>query len=44
MTSIYSGFRARHGDAEMYLRLGGAPRAAIDAIRVRMLEGASPAT
>jgi protein-tyrosine phosphatase len=44
MAAIYSGFRARHGDAETFLRLGGAPRAAIDAIRMRMLEGASPTT
>jgi len=44
MAAIYARFRARHGDAEMYLRLGGAPRAAIDGIRARMLEGASPAT
>lgn len=44
MTAIYSGFRARHGNAEMYLRLGGAPRATIERVRARMLEGASPAT
>jgi hypothetical protein len=44
MSAIHAGFRARHGDAEMYLRLGGAPRAAIDAIRARMLDAASPAT
>jgi protein tyrosine/serine phosphatase len=44
MGAIHTGFRARHGDAETYLRLGGAPRSAIDAIRARMLEGASPTT
>ena len=44
MAAIHAGFRARHGDAEMYLRLGGASRATIDAIRARMLGGASPAT
>jgi protein-tyrosine phosphatase len=44
MAAIHSGFRARYGDAEMYLRLGGAPRATIDAIRARMLGGASPST
>jgi hypothetical protein len=44
MAAIHAAFRARHGDAEMYLRLGGAPRATIDAIRARMLGGASPAT
>jgi protein tyrosine/serine phosphatase len=43
MAAIHAQFRARHGDAEMYLRLGGATRATIDAIRARMLE-ASPAT
>ena len=44
MAAIHAGFRARHGDAEMYLHIGGAPRATIDAIRARMLGGASPST
>jgi len=44
MASIHVGFRAKHGDAEMYLRLGGITQAAIDAIRARMLDGASPTT
>ena len=44
MAAIHAGFRAKHGDAEMYLRLGGLPRSAIDAIRARMLQQASPAT
>jgi hypothetical protein len=43
MAAIHSGFRAHHGDAEMYLRLGGASTEAIDAIRSRMLR-ASPTT
>jgi len=44
MATIHTGFRARHGDAEMYLRLGGASLAAIDAIRARTLVGAPPTT
>lgn len=44
MAAIHAGFRAKHGDAETYLRLGGVARASIDAIRARMLERASPAT
>ncbi len=38
MAAIHSGFRAKHGDAETYLRLGGLPRATIDAIRARTLD------
>jgi hypothetical protein len=44
MAAIHASFRAHHGDAEMYLRLGGASKGTIDAIRSRMLQGASPAT
>ena len=44
MAAIHAGFRARYGDAEMYLRLGGASRETLHAIRARMLERASPAT
>jgi protein-tyrosine phosphatase len=43
MAAIHAGFRARHGDAEMYLRLGGASKDVTDAIRGRMLR-ASPTT
>ena len=44
MAAIHASFRAHHGDAEMYLRLGGASRRTIDAIRDRMLDRASPTT
>ncbi|HUQ41520.1 MAG TPA: tyrosine-protein phosphatase [Candidatus Limnocylindrales bacterium] len=43
MAAIHSAFRARYGDAEAYLKGGGASDAVVDAVRRRML-GASPAT
>ena len=44
MAAIHATLRARYGDAERYLRLGGATSATIDAIRARMLGRASPTT
>ena len=44
MAAIHASFRSHHGDAEMYLRLGGASKETIDSIRSRMLDRASPTT
>ena len=43
MAAIHSAFRARHGNAEVYLLGAGMSPASIEALRVRML-GASPTT